>query len=372
MPTSQNHYSHRIAQSAFAIAVAIITVCGSGSVSEARVRLQHICSVAGQQEIKLTGMGLVVGLGGTGDGGRSLPAMQALATALQNNNNPVLSPLDLRDSKNAAIVMIEATIPKTGLRRGQRIDCYVSSVMGAKSLRGGRLLFAPVEAPSVTRDVGAPVALGFASGPVYIEDDLVQTSGKIPGGITLQEDTLSYFINRADDKQGITLLLDASHSSFHSAYEVARVINSEFAFEVGRSVAQATGPGTISVDIPQQYHRDPVKFVALLLNVGIDNPHTQARVVVNAKTGTVIVTGEVELSPVIITHRNLTVRVGAPGFGPPPEVRFSAISPEPDPSPSLEQLVEALNLLRVPPEGVIDILRELNRTGKLHAEFIEY
>ena len=115
-----------------------------------------------------------------------------------------------------------------------------------------------------------------------------------------------------------------------------------------------------------------MKFLALLMEVGVDNPNSQARVVVNTKSGTVVVTGEVEISPVVIAHKKLTVRVGDPLAPPEPE-RFRAFGPKSDPSrPQLDQLVEALNSLQVPTEDVIDILRELNRSGKLHAEFIEY
>ncbi|MCH7989867.1 MAG: flagellar basal body P-ring protein FlgI [Planctomycetes bacterium] len=116
--------------------------------ARARVRLENICSIYGQKEVKLTGLGLVVGLNGTGDGGKNKPAMDALAKVLMHMNLPTDS-ADLRDAKNVAVVLIEATIPKTGLRRGQKIDCYVSSIMGAKSLRSGRLLIAPLQTAEI-------------------------------------------------------------------------------------------------------------------------------------------------------------------------------------------------------------------------------
>src|SRR5690606_16710045 len=96
----------------------------------------------------------------------------------------------------------------------------------------------------------------------------------------------------------VTLLLDAAHSSFHAASEVARVLNAEFSFEAGtEQLARAIGPGVVEVILPQQYRESPVEFIAQVLEVGIDNPHTEARVVVNQKTGVVVVTGEVEISP---------------------------------------------------------------------------
>jgi flagellar P-ring protein precursor FlgI len=293
--------------------------------------------------------------------------MRALATALKLHNTPVLAPDELRDAKNVAIVLIEATVPATGLRRGQRLDCYVSSVMGAKSLRGGRLLVAPVETP----EVGADRAVGLASGPISVEDPETPTTGKVADGIVLEEDFFAYFVDRRDGEPKVTLLLDSDHASFHSAGEVARVVNAEFSFEANGELAKAAGPGVVEVRVPPQYEKDPVKFLALLMEVGVDHPHTQARVVVNAKNGTVIVTGEVEISPVVISHKKLTVRVGDAAGEPEPE-RFRVVGPKNDPSrPQLDQLVEALNALQVPTEDVIDILRELNRSGKLHAEFIE-
>src|SRR5690606_2810955 len=90
-------------------------------------------------------------------------------------------------------------------------------------------------------------------------------------------------------------------------------INDEFTFEAaGRHLAKATSPGVVEVEIPPQYRDSAVEFIAQVLEVGIDNPHTEARVVLNSKTGTVIVTGEVELSAVVVAHKNLTVEIGDP------------------------------------------------------------
>lgn len=334
--------------------------------ASARVQLQHICTVAGQHEIKLTGLGLVVGLDGSGDGGRNLPAMRALATALRRLDAPT-DAAELGDANNVAVVAIEATVPRTGLRRGQRLDCLVSSVMGADSLRGGRLLLAPLEAPSLEPGL----AVGLASGPVSIEDASVETSGRVAGGLVLEENVLPAFVDRSGPEPKISLLLDESKASFHTAAEVAYLLNIEFGEEAGRSLAFAAGPGTIDVLVPPQYADDPVTFIAEVLNVTIDRPHTAARVVVNPKTGTVVVTGEVELSPVVITHRNLTVRVGNDFLGPPPDT-FSVLDPAGQGGNPVEQLVDALNELRVPTEDVIHILRELHRSGKLHGEYIEH
>jgi len=352
------------------ILVGAAVVAGSQR-AEARVRLESICTIYGQREIKLTGIGLVIGLNGTGDGGKNAPAMRALAQTMKLMNSPVESLKELRDANNVAMVLIEATVPKTGVRPGQQIDCYVSSFMGAKSLRGGRLLVSPME----EADIGSEAVVGLASGPLSLEEVEIPTSAKIPRGLVLQKSFPALFI---DKERGyvITLMLDAGHSSFHAASEVARVINGEFSFEAGnKKIARATGPGVVEVYVPKQYQDTPVEFVAEVLDVGIDNPHTQARVVVNPKSQTVIVTGEVEISPVVISHLNLTVEVGGDAqFGGRAPKRFVAIDDRRNATNSaqLQNLVDALNQLRVPTSEIIKIVRELHHSGKLHAEYVEH
>jgi len=342
--------------------------------AHARPRLESICTVSGQQELRLIGMGLVTGLKGTGDGGKFLPMARAMGMVLRKLDNEVKGAEDLKDVANVALVLIEASVPANGIRRGQRIDCFVQSVGSAKSLRGGRLMVTPLG----TQVVSDERAMGMASGAVLVEDAAVPTSGKITGEVVVTEDVINEFVQN----NKFTLLLDHDHASFRSASEVARVVNADISFEAGgKQLAKAISPGVVQVSIPDQYHADPMQFIAQVLDVGIDNPHTQARVVVNAKAGTVIVTGEVEISPVAISHKNLTLTVGTP------EEQAAAGLPPPEPVPGvgfvplmdqqtrqspqrLKQLIDALNQLKVPTIDVIDILKDLHRAGKLHAELI--
>ena len=173
----------------------------------ARTRLENICTLDGQREVKLTGLGLVVGLNKTGDGGKNLPAMRALAQALKLMNNPILGLDELRNADNVAIVLIEATVPATGIRRGQKIDCYVSSFLGAKSLRGGRLLATPLEEADIQSDKVA----GIASGALRIESEKIQTTAKIINGVIIENNFINGFINR---KKGgiVTLMVDCQKS----------------------------------------------------------------------------------------------------------------------------------------------------------------
>ena len=339
--------------------------------AQARPRLESICTVSGQQELRLIGMGLVTGLKGTGDGGKFLPMIRALAMSLRKLDNAVNDAPELKDVSNVALVLIEATVPANGIRRGQHIDCFVQSIGSAKSLRGGRLMVTPLGTQVVNDDR----AMGMAGGAVLIEDATVPTSGKITGGVVVSTDVNNEFVQNNQ----FTLLLDHDHASFRSASEVANVINADTSVESnGMPLAWARSPGVVEVTIPEQYRKDPLRFIAQVLDVQIDNPHTQARVVVNAKAGTVIVTGEVEISPVAISHKNLSLTIGAPDdqaaqpADPVPGVGFVPLMDQQSrQAPQrLKQLIDALNQLKVPTADVIDILKDLHRAGKLHAELI--
>lgn len=353
--------------------------------AQARVRLENICTIQGQQEQKLMGLGLIVGLKGTGDGGKHLPTIHALAAALKLMDNPLTRAEELKEVNNVALVLVEATVPANGIQRGQKIDCFVNSVGSAKSLRGGRLMVAALSSQLIADDH----LMGLASGSVMIDDERVPTSGRVTSGVVIMRDVVRLFVENNEFR----LLLDGDHSSFHSASEIARVVNADISFEAnGRQLAKAIGPGVVQVMVPEQYRNDPVQFVAQVLDVGIDNPHSQARVVVNSKSGTVIVTGEVEISPVVISHKNLSVSIGGDDTGDPngttrmtqsivpggegaepvPGVGFVPIlDQQARQSPQrLRQLVDALNQLKVPTADAIEIIKDLHRTGKLHAVLI--
>ncbi len=341
----------------------------------AQVRLESICTVHGHKEIRLTGMGLVVGLNGTGDGGNAGPTIRALAAAMRAMHTPVLDPKELRDANNVAIVLIDATIPKTGLHDGQRLDCYVSSYLGAKSLKGGRLLISPLQSADLRDDL----LVGTCSGSLVIEDASVPTRARIPDGVLLETDlfrSAEYLRRIVDTSSGepkIRLLLNESHSSFITATSIAERINEAFDFEsFGQQHARPVSPSLIEVQIPKTYRTTPVEFIAEVMGTRINTPHSLSRVQVNAKTGVVIVSGDVELSPVLINHPNLQISIGANNVeyeG----ARFNVLSDEQSTltTSRLDQLVKALNELGVPREAMIEVLRELARSGKLHAIYEE-
>ena len=349
------------------LALAAFVLVATATQAEARVRLESICSVYGQKSLRLTGVGLVVGLDGTGDGKGAAPTVDALSRALDLMGNPVAQ-TSLRDANNVAIVMLEAEIPATSLRVGQRIDVVCSSVMSAVSLRGGRLLVAPMQ----LADRRSRVLVATAAGGISIEDPESPTTGRISGGALIEADLFQedHFLRNvirtdADDRQSFRLLLDPHHASFNSARSVVASINADFRdLAYGENVARAAGPGMVEVMIPAAYRDSPVEYIAEVLDIGVDRPYTTARVTVNTRSQTVIVTGEAEVSPVVVSHPGLALEIG-PGF------RALADPTSVTNTVQLKSLVGALGQLQVSTGDIISIIRELNASGKLHAVYEE-
>ncbi|MCG6156864.1 flagellar basal body P-ring protein FlgI [Rubinisphaera margarita] len=356
------------------LTLVLVVICMSREAG-AQIRLESICTVHGHKEVRLTGMGLVVGLNGTGDGGNAGPTIRALAAAMKNMNVPITDARELRDAKNVAIVMIEATIPKTGLHQGQRLDCYVSSYLGSESLRGGRLLIAPIQ----LADMRSELLVGTASGATVIEDPVTPTRARIPGGVVLETDlfrSAEYLHRIVDTSTGepkIRLLLNESHSSFISARMITEVINEAFEFEsFDQQHAKAVSPSVIDISIPKTWQETPVDFIAEVLDLKITSPHSMSRVQVNAQTGVVILSGDVELSPVLINHPNLQISIGnVPNLVDGAQFRVLSDEQSVRTNSRLDELVQALNQLGVPREAMIEVLRELARSGKLHAIYEE-
>jgi flagellar P-ring protein precursor FlgI len=329
-----------------------------------RTQLRNICTVYGQKETPVIGIGLVVGLTRTGDGGKNAAAMRALASTLRYLNNPVETTKELSDAANVALVAISATIPKEGASRGQRLECYVNSTLGAKSLRGGRLLVSPMRMPNVSD----AVVVGLASGNVTIDDPDSPTSGRIAAGLVLERDFRSAFVDRLHGNK-VTLILEPAHATFGVASQVADQINKELTVVFRSNLATAVGPDRIEVVVPELYRDSPVAFLAWILEVDVVNPQTEARVAVNTKSKTVVIHGDVQLSPVIISHKNLKVEIAGTTGEPAP---FAPLTSQGQDNPQqLEDLLRGLQTLKVSNDDIIAIFRELHRSGNLHGVYEE-
>jgi flagellar P-ring protein precursor FlgI len=341
-----------------ALGLAVLTA--SSQQAMARTLLSSICRIKGQEENTLQGLGLVVGLNGTGDGGDFLPTIRSLATAMQLMGNPIGKggPLELKNAKNIALVMVTAKVPGAGARQGDRIDCTVSSIGAAKSLKGGQLFLTPLQGPQIDR----PRIYAFAEGPIQLDNDDLTRTGRIHQGCRLEEDFYNPFVK--DNK--ITLVLEKNHASFQVAQEVAELINGRLEISTSNEpVAKAINQVNIEVVIPPQYRADPVAFVSEVLSITVIPPETEALVVINERTGSVVISGEVEIGAVVITHKNLVIEAGTP-----PQERFVGLDSSPARATSLKSLVESLNAVKLPTADIIDIIKGLEKNGKLQGKLV--
>ncbi len=323
--------------------------------------LRSVCRLKGQEENTLQGLGIVVGLDGKGDGGRYQPTVRSLAK-LMSVMGEQLGPTglaELKDAKNVALVVVTATVPAAGARQGDRIDCVVASVGSAKSLAGGRLFLTPLIGP----DRNDPRVYAFAEGPITVDGDTMLTTGRVFGGARLEAD----FFNAFTQDNKITLVLDENHAGFGTAQEVVETINSQLGFGTGSApLARALNQQNIEVHIPQQYHDDPVLFVSLVLRLPLLQPETEARVVINERAGSIVIGGDVQIGPVVVSHKNIVIEAG----GAPASGGFVALDPAQTSVPRLKALVEALNAMHVPNDDVIEIIKGLHRNGKLYGRLI--
>lgn len=340
--------------------VAVVCSAITAAPGEGAVLLKSICRVKGQEENTLHGLGIVVGLNGTGDGGNFLPTIRSLGTAMQLMGNPMGENglAELKDAKNVALVMVTATVPAAGARQGDKIDCTVSSVGSASSLEGGRLFLTPLLGPAP----GDPRVYALAQGAITLEDDALATVGRIHAGCQLEAD---FFTPFAKDEK-ITLVLDPPYADFQVAQDVAELINSQMSFQSsGVPLARAINQVNVEVEIPYQYAEDPVLFISQVLNLPLLDVATGPRVVINERAGSIVISGDVEIGPVVVTHKNMVIEAGNAASSP-----FVGVdSAQPD-NPTLKSLVEALNAIHTPTEDIIQIIKGLQRDGKLHADLV--
>lgn len=348
--------------------------CWLGALScpaDDQLRLRDICRLRGQEENSLQGMGLVVGLRGTGDEGvdpttRALAnLMMSLGVSLQRDGQgmPVLT--ELQDMKNIAAVFVTAKVPAAGAQQGDLLNCNVSAT-SAKSLQGGRLVMAHLYGPrSDDKQVYA-----LAQGKISIPDANQPTEGVIYNGCKME----ATITNSFSENGKVTLIVDRDLASFSTAVEIQDAINqlNQSGLSAGQGasdtlvIARAIDQLHIEVGIPRAYQAEEVQFISLLMDIPLAQIKKPKRVVINEREGVIVIGEDVLISPVAINHKNLTIDARpAPGI-------FAAIdtdSPK-QPRPKLKNLVDALNGLNVPTADVIAIIRTLDRNGDLFGEVI--
>jgi flagellar P-ring protein FlgI len=259
------------------------------------------------------------------------------------------------------MVWVTATVPPTGARRGDQVDCYVSALNG-KSLDGGRLIFASLKGPTTTDER----VFANCEGPITIDDATQPTGGVVVDGCQFAADVYTPFY-----KDGcITLVLDKNHANFQTAALIANEIERKLGYsdnveaQETSDLVRAKDAANIIVRIPQNLIDDPVEFAYYLLDTPIDDHEPEARVVINARAGSIVISGDLEIGDVIVSHKNVTVEAGTG------EATFAQLDFDQSSQPRLQELINQLNALRVPTSDMIEIIRGIDRNGKLHGKLI--
>jgi flagellar P-ring protein precursor FlgI len=329
------------------------------------VKIADITRLGGQRTNVLTGLGLVYGLAGTGDGGDFAAAIKPLAGMLAKFSDPATVE-ELSKVQNVAVVGLVATVPSNGVRDGDHIDVRVMSLGAATSLKGGWLFVSPLQSP-------IPNGGGYAmaEGPLTIEDPSDPNVALVRGGGVMEADMPAKYI----ENNQFTFILEDPSASWTTASMIARIINDAEGSN-GETLAVAVDPKNVVVTIPPAERERPDSFISRVERLPVPMLPTEARVEINEKTGTLIVTGDVEISPVVISHKGLTITTIAPPPVPTPrnplvsDHDVVALDTTAEGGAKLQDLVGALEQLKVPVEDRIIIVEELYKSGKLHAKLV--
>ena len=351
------------------IAALIAMLIGSAA---AALEVGSVVRIKGSETSTLVGMGLVVGLDGTGDGGDFAPAHEPLAQVVRKLINDQTQLADLSDSDSVALVAIEATVPAQGAREGDLLDVYVSCIGPASSLKGGRLFLIPLVGEHKDSDV-----LALARGPIEIEDEETPRTGKIDNGAKMTRSVRARFM---DQRGYIQLVVNDANASWTTTNNLSALINGLVSPD-GPEVARAVDAKNVFIRVPEYERANPASFIANILEAYIDGSQVtgSARVVINPRTGTIVMSGDVEISPTIISHDGLTITMlkpepkPEPGEELPPQLvteEFLAIDPANRGGARLADLLTAFNQLKVPAEDRITIVKQMHEAGQLHAELV--
>lgn len=361
-----------------AAAAAVFPTASAARLEIPAVRIKDLARVQGVRENQIYGLGLIVGLQGTGDGAGARANIQMIANMLEGFGITV-SADDLR-LRNIAAVMVTADLP-TSLRLGDRLDVTVSSIGDSRSLQGGFLLQTPLEAAN-----GQIFAV--AQGPVSIGGFAVRgggsgqtnhtTVGIVPNGAIVERE-----LRAPDFAENGILSMVLLEPDFTTAARLAQVINDVYEVDLARARDQAA----VEVRVPSQYLNNVVGFIAELEELPVQ-PDVNARVVINERTGTVVMGSSVRLAAVAVAHGNLRVQVqGEAGLS-----QFSGFTEEGDgalqrefkagtegqgdqvaffdAATDVQDLVDALNAVGADPRDIIAILQAIKAAGALFGELI--
>lgn len=351
----------------------------AASSTSAEIRIKDLVEFDGVRGNDLVGYGLVVGLNGTGDGLRNAPFTEEIMTNILERLGVNVTGEQFRP-RNVAAVFVTATLPPFA-RAGSQIDVTVSAIGDASSLLGGTLVMTPLNAADglIYAVAQGPIVAGGASvegeGARVIEG--VPTAGGIPGGARIEREIAFAFSDLA------TIRLALRSPDFTTAGRIERAINQA----LGQPVAVMLDAGTVALDVKATGAISPAHAIGMIETIPV-SPEIRARVVVDQRSGTVVMGQDVRVSRVAVAQGNLTLRVEeTPVVVQPnpfadgdtivvPRTRASVedgtnvgLAEVPE-GTSLSEVVAGLNALGVAPRDMIDILTAIKAAGALHAEFI--
>lgn len=353
------------------IAVVLLLLSSGGIASD--TRLKELISIEGVRDNQLIGYGLVVGLAGTGDRVQTVFSAQSLTNLLERMGLTVSA--TAIQVKNTAAVMVTATLPPFS-QPGTRIDSTVAAIGDAPSLQGGILLMTGLKGPDgqVYAVAQGPLVLGgFVAGGGGNSKALNHpTVGRMPNGAIVER--LAPSVPFGDQ-----LKLQLQQADFATAARIASAVNTKF-----EGVAHAVSSALITVDVPESWRKQPIEFIAQLESLTVE-PDSTARIVVNERTGTIIMGKQVHIAPVAIMQGNLTVEIqttqevsqpNALSTGTTKTAAQVNVGVSQDSAKNLmlnngatvEELVQALTSIGSSPRDIISILQNLKTAGALEAE----
>ena len=346
------------------------------------VRVKDLAGVRGMRENQLIGFSIVIGLNGTGDSQESLMARKPLRNALERMGISI----NLNEIKGRSLsaVMVTASLPPFA-KQGQKLDVTVSTLGDTVSLRGGILVMTPLrgsnrevyavaQGPIVDVPLGVelPDGRSLVGSEAYQFDprrNIVPTVGRVVGG-ALVERELDINLNART-----RVFLNLKEPDFTTAFRLAKAINRN----LGDGSARAADAGTVEVSIPSSYLGQTVELISRIENMEIE-PDAIAKVVLDERTGTIVMGTHVRILPIAISYGNLNIQIGNPEPAP-QKPAGGAAQPEAEPSDEnnvilfkggvdIKEVVDGLNKIGISNSDLIEVLKTIKSAGALQAELI--
>ncbi|HIJ60714.1 MAG TPA: flagellar basal body P-ring protein FlgI [Nitrospirae bacterium] len=342
-------------------------------------RIKDIANFSGIRENELVGYGIVVGLNGTGDKDGTY-IFQPFANMLTKMGITVNAADIKGKTKNIAAVMVTARL-QTMVKPGSKLDVQVSSIGDAKSLQGGTLIMTPLKGPdnNVYAVAQGPVSIGgFLAGGAGTQSIKNHPNvGTIPNGATVEME-VPVQLNKKD-RIDLNLIVQDLTTAKHTEEAINRFLKGNY--------AKAEGPSNISITIPAEYKNKVVDLMASLENIEIKVDNV-AKVVINERTGTIVIGEHVKINPIAIAHGGLTISIKTePQVSQPsplaPQTAQTVTTQQTDmkveekkvsltevKGTTIGQLVKALNALGVTPKDLVAILQAIKTSGSLRGELV--